>query len=488
MFFLDNIPDLENHDYYYIFKADIHIPLELHDTFRQYPIAASNRLVNIEELSSSQQETMKNSTISSKLVADLIDKKQFMLGITQYKLYKKLGLQFSNFSECYVFNSDNVYTHIIATNTADRSIAKGNIKALKTMEQTPEIKDKIIAEESISTIKKLTNNICYGLSLCSNVKYRNFELINDLKTLRRRINNPLTRDFRIITSSTETGDAEKFLIGCMKQYQTITCDSAVHIGFALLEYSKVIMAERIHCQLFPYLRENKCTFETCTTDTDSIYIEIDFTNSPWENEWQLKKSIAQEIKDFSDPSVYSKDTIFYNNYNEGCVGLFTDEFPIEDIENLKVPKCMTVMGPKSYAVLYEHYKLIDGEYVSTGLISEKLARKGVKKSDETEQAIAIEDKQKMSDYILGKENTKLIGVDTYHKKEVLNFFHYFALQSGLLLNQDTIEVSQPRLKNNNMIIENFVENKIGLSTRDSKVYLCENGIDFLPFGHYSIKK
>jgi hypothetical protein len=148
---------------------------------------------------------------------------------------------------------------------------------------------------------------------------------------------------------------------------------------------------------------------------------------------------------------------------------------------------MTVMGPKSYAVLYEHYKLIDGEYVSTGLISEKLARKGVKKSDETEQAIAIEDKQKMSDYILGKENTKLIGVDTYHKKEVLNFFHYFALQSGLL-KQDTIEVSQPRLKNNNMIIENFVENKIGLSTRDSKVYLCENGIDFLPFGHYSIKK
>jgi hypothetical protein len=292
------------------------------------------------------------------------------------------------------------------------------------------------------------------------------------------------RDFRVITSSSETNDEEKFLIGCLKQNQKVVCDSAVHIGFSLLEYSKCRMASLIHGQLFPYLRSKGCTFETATTDTDSIYIEIDFTNSPWQNEWQLKRDIAKDLKDFSDPSVYHKDSVFYNNLNSGCVGLFTDEFPVESVENLKIPRCMTVMGPKCYAVLYENYKLIDGEYQSIGC-SEKLARKGVKKSDETLQAISKEQKDIMTQQILGNNNIKSVGFNTIERSEVLNFFHYYALQSGLL-SEDTIEISQPRLKNENMIIKNFVQKKTGLSTRDSKVYLCENGIDFLPFGHYSL--
>jgi hypothetical protein len=166
------------------------------------------------------------------------------------------------------------------------------------------------------------------------------------------------------------------------------------------------------------------------------------------------------------------------------VELFTDEFPVESIENLKIPRCMTVMGPKCYGILYEHYKLIDGEYQSIGC-SEKLARKGVKKSDETLQAISQEQKDIMTQQILGNNNIKSVGFNTIERSEVLNFFHYYALQSGLL-SEDTIEISQPRLKNENMVIKNFIQKKTGLSTRDSKVYLCENGIDFLPFGHYSI--
>jgi hypothetical protein len=434
------------------------------------------------ELSEQQQEALKGSTISPKLVADLHDKKQFMLGITQYRIYKELGLQFSNFQDVHKFLSDNVYTHIINTNTVDRSAAKKEIKRLKALPATQETKDAIIKQESISTLKKLTNNICYGLSLCSNVKYRSFELINEVKTLRRRINNPLTRDFRIITSSTETGDPNKFLVACMKQNPKTVCDSAVHIGFALLEYSKCRMASLIHGQLFPFLRENGCTFETITTDTDSIYIEIDFTNSPWENEWQLKKSLAM-IPDFCDQSVHSKDTILYENKNEGCVGLFTDEFPVESITKLKIPRCMVTMGPKCYAVLYENYELVDGEYVSTGT-SEKLARKGVKKTDTTSSSITKEDQESLTRELLQGGDARLVGIDTYDAPNVLNFFHYYALQAGLI-KTNTLEVSQPRLKNTNMVIANQIVCKTGLSTRDSKVYIDEDG-NFLPFGHYAI--
>ena len=59
--------------------------------------------------------------------------------------------------------------------------------------------------------------------------------------------------------------------------------------------------------------------------------------------------------------------------------------------------------------------------------------------------------------------------------------------TNTLLNNHTVRVENTRIQSNKHVLNTIVTFKVALSAFDDKRYFMDNGIDAIPYGHYSLR-
>ena len=173
---------------------------------------------------------------------------------------------------------------------------------------------------------KLLNNSLFGKTM-ENIRNRSdVELVRDKELAEKLVNSTAFKREQIINEN---------LVAIEKRKNKVKLDKPVHIGFSVLELSKLIMY-RFHIDYMKHKYGDKC--QLMYTDTDSLMYEI-YTDDWYED---MKKNIG-----YFDTSEYAKDNQFGMPAVNGKVpGLFKDDFGGKIIEEF------VGLRAKMYSVKY----------------------------------------------------------------------------------------------------------------------------------------
>ena len=212
------------------------------------------------------------------------------------------------------------------------------------------------------------------------------------------------------------------LVGVQMSKTSVTLDKPIYVGFGILELSKVHMYDFHYNVMYKMYKPENV--KLLFTDTDSLCYLIK-TDDVYED-------MKQNSIHF-DMSEYPQHHQCYNTTNKKVIGKFKDETngdPIREFVGLK---------SKMYGLTTEHSNI------------EKKVAKGVKKAT----------------------INKCLHFDTY--KSVLNGTNgYFTRHEMNMIRSKEHQLSTVRI------------NKVSLSAFDDKVYILDDGISTLAYGHYRI--
>ena len=146
-----------------IYEVDIEIPKELHDKFKDYPLAPE--IKNIPEDNLSEYQTYLNNKLNikytekdKKLILDLLPKKNYKIYYKNLEYYMKLGLKITKIHRILTFDEKPFLKEYIDLNTNLRKEAKNDLE-----------KD----------LFKLMNNAIFGKSMENVLNRSNIKLINN---------------------------------------------------------------------------------------------------------------------------------------------------------------------------------------------------------------------------------------------------------------------------------------------------------------------
>ena len=149
------------------------------------------------------------------------------------------------------------------------------------------------------------------------MKKRNIKLVNDGKVYQRCINRPNFISQKIF-------DKTFVVVHCSKT--VLTLNKPIYVGFSILERSKLLMYQFHYDYVLKTFNDIKFLF----TDTDSLVYEIRNSNV-----------YDQCFKDkhMFDFSGYSKDSIYYDEFNEKVLDKMKDELNGVKIKEFVGLKC-----------------------------------------------------------------------------------------------------------------------------------------------------
>lgn len=334
----DYIQSLSDYgDYGYLLEVDLHIPVDLHNKFKSYPLAPESRPVNESDVSPYTQQLRKRLNAkhdkTPKLLCTLTDKVEYKLHYRNLKLYLSLGYQLKKVHRVLKFRQQPWIRPYIERNTTKRAQATNDFS-----------KDYF----------KLMNNAVFGKFLQDDRKHRNARLLTRPELIERAISDPFFEDRNIL--------AEDKVIAYMRK-KKITMNKPMIVGVCILELSKLHMYNFYYNVMQKIFGENR--LRLLFTDTDSLCMEIqtdDFHS-------EIVKNNAQSYFDWSN---YPTDHPMYDKKGKAVLGLFKDEtagFWINQFVGLR---------SKLYSILKDE-KTMMGELLDTGKHLEKKTAKGVKK-------------------------------------------------------------------------------------------------------------
>ena len=275
---------------------------------------------------------------------------------------------------------------------------------------------------------KLMNNAVYGKTLQNRRKFEDMRVLleeEDEEKLRKKI-------CRITNNPNYEGFkkvSDKMLIFKSKKKKVKMIDP-ICCGFIVLEHAKMTMAKFHYDVFLPYYGKDKV--KLLFTDTDSFCYEIQ-TEDVWED---LKDKKLNEFFDFSN---LPEEHPLFDKKNKAVIG----KMKIETSD-----KTMTrFVGLRSK--MYSYEVLGENPDDKCGIVKKA---KGVKK-------MVVSQKFFLDDYInivKGKRKGKHAEMCAFRS-----------------INHQIYSIKQK---------------KLGLSGYDDKRFICRNGIDTLPWGHYSIKE
>lgn len=269
-------------------EVDIEYPQELHDLHNDYPLLPSKRNIKQEEISAystTQLEKYKTKFYkrNTKLVADLKNKKNYIMHYRMLKLVKELGIKVTKIHKVLSFYEEAWLKSYIDLNTNLRKSAKNDFE-----------KD----------FYKLMNNSVFGKTM-ENVRGRsNFKIATTDKQFEKWVSKPTFK--RCI-------EYAKDLIGVESAKSQVVLDKPIYSGAAILDLSKVLMFD-FHYNTIKKKYGNNATL--CFTDTDSLCYDI------------KTKDIYEDMKDNKeeyDFSNYEKNHPLYDNTNKKVIGKMKDE-------------------------------------------------------------------------------------------------------------------------------------------------------------------
>jgi hypothetical protein len=313
------------------------IPEELHDKWDFAP--AVNRSVQWNELSARQQKIKRRKHLQNfdnvdsrarklasllrqpghqKLVPDLGPQDRKAIHVEHAQLLRKHGIVFTELYACYTFEQECVFKSVMEKHATRR---------------------KESTDEAVRDMEKLCMNSPYGKTLENKRDRSNFKVHTDPESFRRNACLKRTHEFRIQHYCEEDGS---FLgITSAKKAKEIVLDTPRMMGWAILEYAKMVMI-RFHYDVMKPLFGD--ALKLLYTDTDSMYYEIRWATDPID--YIAERNEELQVFDLSHVARY-KDTPLKNK-----LGCFKYEgadnkkgIPGEDNEIAEA----VFLAPKSYA-------------------------------------------------------------------------------------------------------------------------------------------
>ena len=275
---------------------------------------------------------------------------------------------------------------------------------------------------------KLMNNSYFGKTMESVKKRKNFKIHCDEKLISKNIASSLTKNIHVFDEN---------LFGFDKRKTSVTLDKPIYLGFCILDLSKLLMYKFVYEYLYPkYGRDNVIIHYT---DTDSLICKIKTEN--------IYRDIVID-SDMFDLSEYNINHPIYDIVNEK---FNYDEEQVKKFMN----KNTKVIG-----------KMKDEN--KNGVISEGIFLKSkcyyVKSND-------------------CKEIKKNKGINKCIVKDELKYDNYkSALNSNYTLNKNNVGIHS--IKHN---IYTMTQNKTCLTSLCDKVYLLDDGVSSLSYGHKDIQ-
>ena len=271
----------------HIYEVDLEYPEELHDLHNDYPCAPEKIKVTDDMLSDYCREIKDKFNLSSgnvsKLIPNLMDKKNYVIHEELLKLYLSLGLKLKKIHRVLEFNEKPWLKEYIDCNTEKRTHAKNAFE-----------KD----------FFKLMNNSVFGKTMENIRKRSNIYLETDPEHFLRQVAKPTYVSHKIFHEN---------LVALNMKKNFLLLDKPSYVGMCILDLSKVLMYD-FHYNFIKkkYGDRAKLLF----TDTDSLCYHI-LTDDVYED--------LYNHKDMFDNSDYSKSSKFYFDENKKVIGKFKDE-------------------------------------------------------------------------------------------------------------------------------------------------------------------
>ena len=312
-----------------IYEVDLEIPTNLHNKFKDYPLAPE--IKNIPEDNLSEYQTYLNNKLNikytekdKKLILDLLPKKNYKIYYKNLEYYMKLGVKITKIHKILTFDEKPFLKDYIDLNTILRKEAKNDLK-----------KD----------LFKLMNNAIFGKSMENVLNRSNIKLINnDPEKLLKLIRQPNFQHAYQIS--------DKLCLVESKPIKTVF-DKPIYLGACILETSKLHMYQFWYDHLKNKYNDN---VKLIYTDTDSLIIHVK-TDDIYKDMFEDKN-----LYDFSEYPINHPN---YDITNKKLLGKFKDE-----MKSLIITEFIG-LKPKMYSFNYIN---------KDNIIVNKNTHKGIKES------------------------------------------------------------------------------------------------------------
>ena len=311
-----------------IYEVDIEIPKELHDKFKDYPLAPNIKSIPENNLSEYQEYlnnklNIKYTEKDKKLILDLLPKKNYKIYYKNLEYYLKLGIKITKVHKILTFDEKPFLKIYIDLNTNLRK------EAIKDLEKD---------------LFKLMNNVIFGKSMENVLNRSNIKLINnDPEKLLKLIRQPNFQNAYQISN--------KLCLVESKPIKTVF-NKPIYLGAVILETSKLSMYQFWYDHL-----KNKYNdkVELIYTDTDSFIIQVETDD--------IYKDMLED-KNLYDFSEYPTNHPSYDITNKKVLMKFKDE-----MKSLIIAEFIG-LKPKMYSF----------NYIDNNIIVNKNTHKGIKES------------------------------------------------------------------------------------------------------------
>ena len=316
----------------YILEVDLEYPRELHDRDDDYPLAPELLEITTEMLSEKHHTLRRkyygaSNPFSRKLVCSLLPRKHYVVYGELLKFYLERGLKVTKVHRGIKFETQAMLQPYIDYNTKQRA-ASGT-------------------DECKRAFYKMMNNAPYGKTIENVGKRTDIRLLTDLDQARRLAEKPHCIDFRMF---------DEHLIGIEMRKIESVINKPFQIGFAILEWSKLLMY-----RTFAKLRDHYGDrVRMLYTDTDSLILQFHVHDLYKDIR---ESNILRPIFDFSKVPVNHPSGLGTpDDPHADEVGYFKDEMkcdPIVEFVALK-PKmysftaCSAVLGPDQPHIWSKH--------------------------------------------------------------------------------------------------------------------------------------
>ena len=271
-----------------LYEVDLLYPEHLHDSHNDYPLAPETMTIPEEMYSDYQKKLFKDLNkkvlLNTKLVPNLMDKKNYIVHGQTLKLYLELGMELVKVHKALEFKQEAWLKPYIEHNIDLRQKSKSDFE---------------------KNFFKLMNNAVFGKTMENLRKRIRVDIVDSRqhRKLRKLVASPLYIEHRIYEG----------LIAVHSVKRVLKLNRPVYAGQAVLDLSKHVMYSFWYRVLKPKYGDD---IELIYTDTDSLIFNVKNVD--------FYKEI-EAAKDMYDLSGYPKDHFCYDGKNGKVSGKFKDE-------------------------------------------------------------------------------------------------------------------------------------------------------------------
>jgi hypothetical protein len=405
----------------YKFEVTLRIPESLHNKFNNYVPCPENVQVLKKDLNAWQQEEYKESKVR-KLCCSFKDKIDYVVDYRYLKLVLSLGVELVSVNRVLQYTQENFLKKYIELNTNLRAKAKNDFE-----------KD----------FFKLMNNSVFGKTM-ENVRQRiNFRLVSTVEQAMRVKN---------LIKFTIFGDS---LVGVHIQKTKVNLNKPVYLGQTILDDSKCLMYDFHYNFMLKKIPQED--IDLLFTDTDSLCYCIRNHDT---------QKLMKDNKEYFDLSNYPENHPMYDKTNKCVIGKFKNESPSEIRE---------FVGLRAKLYSYRTDPVYERPAESEGEIEIKYDDYVECSSDE-KQLDQCDSKQKEDNKTL---KNKCKGVKQYVAKKLA-----IDKYREVLFSRGEEKILQNGIRSHAHQLYTETVSKVALTTRDDKVYVCDDNIHTRNFGHY----